>query len=166
MPIFQVSRFENSFTIHFGSEHPRISAYTLASALTGIADAARAANATINPGFEIEVVVEALGQGSFKATLRAIYSEVGNLFSKETLRTIVLAVIANFVYQHTLAPDSNVQIDVGENEVVITQGDTTIVVPRDVHDATKEVESSPEFKKGIGDAVRAIETDRASLISD
>lgn len=160
MPTLSVSQFEDSFTVHFGSEYSRINAYTLATTLVGIADAAKIANSSVNPGYEIEVVVEALGPGSFKATLRTIYAEANNLFSKDNLRTIVLAIVANFIYQHTLAPDTDVTVTVGDTEVVIAQGDTRIVVPREIHEATQEIEKSPQFRKGIGDAVRAIESDR------
>jgi hypothetical protein len=159
MPTVSISEFGNSFTIHFGSEYPRINAYTLATTLVSIADAAKAANATINPGYEIEVFVEALETGSFKATLNAIYSEAENLFSKDNLRAIVLAVIANFVYQHTLAPDQSVSVNVGDQEVVIAQGETRIVIPRAIHEATKLLEKSPQFRKGIGDAIRALDAD-------
>ncbi|MEM7097587.1 MAG: hypothetical protein AAF541_04950 [Pseudomonadota bacterium] len=159
MPTVDISQFEDSFTIYFGSDYSRINAYTLATTLVGIADAAKAANNNLNPGYEIEVVVEALAPGSFKATLRTIYSEAENLFSKESLRTVVLAVIANFVYQHTLAPDTDVQISVENTQVRIIQGDTEILVPREVHEATQQVESSTQFRRGIGNAVRAVEAD-------
>lgn len=159
MATVEIARFEDTFVIHFGSDSPRINAYTLASALVGFADAAKAANASINPGYEIEVVVEALGSGSFKATVRTIYSGAQNLFSKENLKSIVLGVIASFVYQHTLAPDVEITVNVGESEVVIEQGETRIVVPRDVHEAVEQVERSPKFRKGVSDAIRAVDSD-------
>jgi len=164
MPTVDINSFEDSFVIHFGGELERINVYTLAGTLVNLADAAKAANASINPGYEIEVVVESLGPGSFRGTVRTLYRGAQNLFTRENLRMIVLAVIANFVYQHTLAPDMRVNVDVGSDEVVIQQGDTRIIVPRDVHEATNQVERSPRFRQGIGDAFRTIGAD-ASVVS-
>ena len=70
MSTVRIGEIENTFVIHFGSNFHRINAYTLASALFGFADAAKAANSIINPGYEIEVVVEALSEGSFKAWIQ------------------------------------------------------------------------------------------------
>ncbi len=159
MPTVEIRHLEDSLVIHFGTDLPRVNAYTLASTLVAIADAAKAANATLNPGYEIEVVVEALGSGSFRATVRTIYREMENLFSANAARTVVLGVIANFIYAHTLAPDTQVTVNVGRDEVVIEHGDTRIVVPRGVHEALSQVEHGTEFRKGIADALRAAESD-------
>lgn len=159
MVTLAIGEFEDSIVIYFGTTRPRINAYTLASALINIADAAKAANATINPGYEIEVVVEGLTGGSFKAKVRAVYRGASNLFSKENCRAIVLGVIATFVYQNTLAPNTEVVVNVGADEVVITQGDTRIVVPREVHEATSEAAKSPRFRAGVSGALRAVEAD-------
>ncbi|MFC1335316.1 MAG: hypothetical protein G8D90_10480, partial [gamma proteobacterium symbiont of Clathrolucina costata] len=130
MHVIDLREFEEEFVIHFGGEPTRINAYTLASTLVSIADAAKAANALINPGYEVEIVVEALGSGSFKAKVRSIYNGLGNLFDKGDLKAIALSIIAAFIYQHTLAPDNEVNIIVNEDEVVIEQGETKVVVPR------------------------------------
>lgn len=159
MNTIEIGEIENTFVIHFGSDFHRINAYTLASALVGFADAAKAANTVINPGYEIEVVVEALSAGSFKATIRAVCIEAKNIFSSEPVRAITYSIIGAFIYQHTLAPDVTINIQTTETEVVIEQGKTKIIVPREVHEAIQEVDKSPKFRKGISDAMRAIEAD-------
>jgi hypothetical protein len=159
MPTVDVREFEQSFVIHFGGEFTRINAYTLASTLVNIADAARAANSVLNPGYEIEIVVEALESGSFRTRVRALYRHGGNLFSNQAANAIVLGVIGNFVYQHTLAPDQSISVIVNTDEVVIEQGDTRILVPRQIHEATVQVETIPRFRRGVGEALRAIADD-------
>jgi hypothetical protein len=151
--------FEESFVLHFGGDFSRINAYTLATALVGIADAAKAANSTLNPGYDIEVVVESLGQGSFKAKIKAIYRGAGNLFQKAGLREIVLSVIASYIFQISLAPDPDIKVTVGDSEVVIETGNKKVVVPRQVYDATSEVQKTPEFKRGIAQTFAATEAD-------
>lgn len=91
MSTIELGQFEDAFVIHFGTPTTRINAYTLATTLTNLADAAKAANSTINPGYEIEVLVETLGGGSFRAKVRTIYRGAGNLFSPQDLKTIVLS---------------------------------------------------------------------------
>jgi len=160
MAEFKAHKYEETIVLHFGGDAKRINAYTLASALVGFADAIKSANALINPGYEVEVVVEAVGPGSFKALIRTIYHASSNLFSKEDLRAIVLGVIASTIHQHTFAPDSNIVVTVNDSEVVIENGIDRVVVPRNTYEAMKQVEKSEEFQDGVGRAFNAIEKDK------
>lgn len=159
MDVVNLKEFEESFVIHFGGNFQRINAYTLASTLVSFADAAKSANLVVNPGYEIEVVVEALGSGSFKAKLKAVYSGLNNLFTNQTSRTIVLSIMASYIYQQTLAPDDQVNVIVDETQVVIEQREKTIIIPREVHDAMKQVEKSEDFKKNISRTIESVEKD-------
>jgi hypothetical protein len=47
MGVLRISQLEDSFVIYFQSDRERINAYTLASTLVAIADAAKAANASL-----------------------------------------------------------------------------------------------------------------------
>jgi hypothetical protein len=79
MKAVDISQFDDSVVLHFETEGQKINAYTLASILVSLADAAKAANAQLNPGYEVEIVVEALGPGSFRAKIRAFYKKNRNL---------------------------------------------------------------------------------------
>lgn len=160
MQVIDVRAFESDFVLYFGGEPKRINAYTLASSLVSIADALKAANSLINPGYNVEVVVEAFGEGSFKAKVRTLYSGASNLFSAENLKSITLSVVAAYVFQHTLAPDAEVNVIVNGDEVVIEQGSKQIVVPREVHDCVKEVEKSEKFTQSLSKTFEAIEKDK------
>jgi hypothetical protein len=127
--------------------------------LVSIADAAKEANSFVNPGYEIEVVVEALGPGSFKAKIRTIYHGVGNLFSKQDLKSIALSIIAAYIYQQALAPDIEVNVKVDDNCVIIEQSDKKIIIPKTVHEALKHIEKSEKFKKSVGQAFEAVKKD-------
>lgn len=161
MRTINISEFESDFVIHFGGEPKRINAYTLASTLVSIADAVKTANSIINPGCEVEVVVEAFGSGSFKAKIRAIYNQaVSNLFSSEHVKTIVFSVIAAFIYDHTLSGKPNVDITVNTDEVIINDGETKIIVPREVHDNVKKVEKSDKFTQSINRTFETVAKDK------
>jgi hypothetical protein len=154
-----IREFGDQVVICFGTEKRQINAYTLASTLVSIADAAKAANASINHGFNIEIVVEALGEGSFRAQLKAVYSEAKNLFSKESLRAVVLSVVAAVIYEHTFSPEQTVEVHIHDDSVVIEQGATTVVIPRDVYNAVQEVKKSEAFHTGIAKTFSAVEKD-------
>lgn len=160
MPTVDVRQYDDYFVIYFGTELSRVNAYTLARTLVSISDAAKAASAVVNPGHDIEIVVEALGRGSFRATARAVYRRAGNLFSSENVKAVVLSIIASYIYEQVLAPSPGIIVNVGEDEIVIEQGETRIVVPREIHDTVSQVERNPRFRQGISDAFRALEADQ------
>lgn len=159
MDIVNIREFEESFVIHFGSPLKRINAYTLASTLVAVSDAVKDANAIINPGYEVEVLVEAIGEGSFRAKIKTAYKGLNNIFSNESAKAIVLGVIASFVYQHTIAPDSQINIKVDDAYVVIEQDDKKIIIPKEVHECVEKVEKSRKFKDDVGRVFLSVESD-------
>jgi len=108
--VVDIREYEEEIVLHFGGERNKINAYTLASALVSIADAIKEANAVINPGYEVEVLVEAFGEGSFRAKVKTAYKGLKNLFNSNKLESIAIGVLASFIYQHTLAPDTDVKV--------------------------------------------------------
>ena len=112
MKVVDISKFEDSVVLHFETESKKINAYTLASTLVSIADAAKAANSTINAGYNVEIIVEALGPGSFRAKITAVFKENKNLFSSQLVVGVIIGVIANYIYERTFAIDENVNIEI------------------------------------------------------
>src|SRR5690554_570170 len=116
MQIINIEEYDDEVVLHFGGERKKINAYTLASSLVSIADAVKAANDVLNPGYDVEVLVEAFGEGSFRAKIKTVFKGAGNIFSKDALKAVALSVLANFIYQHTLAPDSQVVVNVKDRK--------------------------------------------------
>jgi hypothetical protein len=159
MQTIDIRQVEDELILYFGCQGGRINAYTLASALVSFADAAKAANNQINPGYDIEVVVEALGNGSFKARIRAIYRSARNLFSSDSVKAIIFGVVAALIYDHTIAPNHDVKVEINDDSVVIVQGDKEIIVPRNVYEATKELRRDPEITRSVSQFFRSIDQD-------
>lgn len=159
MRVVEIAQIENAFVIHFDTDDARINAYTFASTIIALADAAKAANASLNPGSQIEVVVEALGPGSFRAQIRALYSRAKNLFSNQVIAGVVIGVIGNYIYERTLAVDDKVVVEVKTDEVIIQRGQDRVVVPRQIYDATRQVERNPQFVKSINKSFAAMAAD-------
>lgn len=158
MAVVNIAQFEDSLVLHFEVEQRRINAYTLASTLIAIADAAKAANAVINPGYELEVVVEAITAGSFRATIRALYSKRG-ILAAQALATIALGVVSSYIYERTFAVDDTVKIEVTTNEVVVQRGNDRVIVPRNVYDATRQAEKHKNFTSSVSRALGSIAKD-------
>ena len=160
MQVVDIREYEEEFVLHFGGERKKINAYTLASSLVSLADAIKEANSIINPSYEVEVLVEAFGEGSFRAKVKTAYKGLQNLFNSNRLEAIAIGIITSFIYQHTLAPDSEVKVIVNDTQVIIQQGDKQIIVPKTVYEAQKEVEKSEKFRKSISRTFEAVEKDK------
>lgn len=161
MQILDSREFGDEFVIHFGGEFHRVNAYTFATSLIALADAIRAANYIVNPGYELEIVVEAIGPGSFKTKIRALQRGINNLFSAQTAREIVIGLIIAIIYEHTFSPDLKVNVVVNDNSVVITQGEREIIIPKDAEKYYQEVKRSEDVNANIAKAFGALEKDES-----
>jgi hypothetical protein len=153
-----IAQFEDTLVLHFEVEERRINAYTLASTLVAIADAAKAANASVNPGYELEVVVEALSDGSFRAKIRALYNKRGVL-AAQALAAIAIGVVSNYIYERTFAVDNTVKVEVTTDEVIVQHGNDRVIVPRNVYEATRQAEKHQNFSSSISRALGSIAKD-------
>jgi hypothetical protein len=150
---------DNSLVVRYDVPEHYINSITLAKSILHLADLIKDANNLINPGWSVEVVVEAFEQGSFRTKLLAIKNSVGNLFSSEPFRTIVLGVIANYIYQMTIAPNTDVKMQINTNEVIIETPKGQLIVPRVIHDATEELKKSTAAKEKLSDTFQTIDKD-------
>lgn len=160
MAIIRLGEFQDdTIVLHFGSSSQGIDAYTLAEALTGFADTALAVSATIDPGTEIEILVEATGPGSYRTQIRRIKKDYGGLLTIGG--TVFWGVVSNVVYDATLKKaDPKPEITVSTDEVIIKHGNDTIIVPRKVHEATEHAKKNPAVQRGLSKTFAAIEADK------
>jgi hypothetical protein len=102
MAELRIADFENSLVLYFQTPEPRINAYALAATLVALADSAKAAARTLNGGIELEIVVEALSSGSFRARITAVAREAGLFAKNQAVTALVIGVLANYIYDQTL----------------------------------------------------------------
>lgn len=150
MTTFQVPEEIDRFILHFDTPRHEINAYAFASALVGLSDAIREANASVNPGYRVEVVVEALTDGSFRATIRTVFKKAKNLFSHEAVKAIVYGIIATHIYEKAIKTDEPPRIVVTDDLVTIEVGNNKIIVPKNVYEAKRQLEKSERFNTAIG----------------
>lgn len=161
MAVIEIPTEVDRFVLYFNTQKHEINAYALATSLIGLADAIREANAAINPGYRVEVVVEALENGSFQAVVRTVFEKARDLFSSEAAKAIVYGIVSTFIYETALKTDTPPKITVSEEMVVIEQGNDKIIVPRTVYDAKKQLEKSPRFSSAIGQVFHGALSDPA-----
>jgi hypothetical protein len=140
------SFFEDAIVLHFGGKAGSIDAYTFAEALIGFADTAYAVSSTIDPGQEIEIIIEATGPGSFRAVIRRLKKKYGGTLSP-VAGLIFWGVVTNLIYDATLKKDDPVLITVNTNEVIIKHGHDTVIVPRNVYDASENAKKNPAVRR-------------------
>jgi hypothetical protein len=156
----KIESFREEIVIYFGTKQKAINAYTLASTLVSLADAIKAANEVINPGYDIEVLITDLGSGSFKAVIKAIYKSAKNLLSAQRLEAIILSILAAFLYDTFFSRKPNVTVNVSNEYVIVEQGDDRVVIPKQVQEAKEKVVKRSEFKLGVSNAIQAIKQDK------
>jgi len=159
MAEIEIPREIDRFVLYFDTPRRQVNAVALATALVGLADAVREVNVLLNPGYQVEVVVEALEGGSFQAIVRSVYNTSKDLFGSEPVKNIVYGVIAAYISQQTLAPDTAPKIIVQDNLVVVESGNDRVIIPKEVFDAKDRVQRSERFRSSVGNIVGAATSD-------
>jgi len=155
----RISSTATSFVLYFETPEPRINAYAFASTIVALADSAKIAGHVLNGTVEIEVVVEAIGAGSFKATISAIARESGLFLKQQVIVPLLVGVLSTYIYDHTLAKRDKVEVCIDKTEVVITQGNDRIIVPREVHSAEQMVSKNPSFVRSMDKMLSSVALD-------
>src|SRR3569623_303977 len=157
MAVIRLDSLESdSLVLHFGGA-TSINAHTLAEALLGFADASIAISATIDPGSSIEIVVEATGPGSFRTRVRRIRKDYGGLIAVGG--TIFWGVVTNLIYDAAFKSDPKLDIVVNTDEVIITHGNDTVIVPRKVHAEAEKAKKNPRVQSALTRTFNALAAD-------
>ena len=149
---------EESLVMHFCADFRNINAYTIAKTLESFTNAAKSANAIINPDYELEILVDALDSGSSKVKVKTIYKCIRNSFSTKNLLPKVFSAMVSYLAQ-LCAPMQDIIINNDDSQVVIKHGEKKIVIPREIYDAHKKIESSEMFRENFNRIVETLEED-------
>lgn len=139
---------EDRVVVHFGGQSNSIDAQTYALALLGFTATAKAVNAVINPGQEIEIWVEADGHGSYRTWIRKVPKGLGGFFS-EGYKAVFWGIVGTLIYDHFIKNDPDIKVQVNTQEVVIIRGSDRIIVPRIMYDAAQNAKKDIEVQKGL-----------------
>lgn len=146
--------------IYFGGVPGSIDAETFAKSLLGFVQTARAINAVVDPGREIEIDIEDVGDGSFRALLRLINKGGVKGFFSDAIAAVFWGVVANVIYDNYVKNEPTIQVIVKTDEVIIAKGSDRVIVPRSIHDATENAKRDPEVQKAISKTFEPLEANK------
>jgi len=151
--------FENEFIIHYGVDNHKINAKTFAESLISLTNSIKSANSIINPGFEIEIIVESTEIGSFKVNTKTIYNSLSSIFSKDNIKNIVLGIIASVIYDLS-KPSEKINIIVNTNEFIIEKGNERIILPKEAQNYYDSIKNSESIRKNLQDTFKTLQDDK------
>jgi len=151
---------DDQIVIHFGGSVTSVDAYTFANSFVAFADTVRAVNSVINPAQGVEVRLEAIGPGSFRAVVRRMAKGIGGFFSDGS-RRVFWGLIAALIFDRLIRNDPTARITVNTREVVIVVGKDRVIIPRTVYDQMQNVRDDPEVQRNLSRTFDAIERDDA-----
>lgn len=158
MGTVDLRKFEgDQIVIHFGGHLTSVDAYTFANSLISLADTIRAVNDTVNPGQSIEIRLDSVAPGSFKAIIKRVKKGIGGFFSKapDNLAWILIALLIESII------DGGQTIEVLDDHVIITNGSDRVIVTKDAFEQVENVRNNPRIRRGIQKTFEAVERDDA-----
>ena len=149
---------DSDVVLHFGGRPNEVDAFTFSNALISIADALRELNNQINSNFSIEVVIEGVGPGSFRAKIGTKLKSLGGIF-KDDARSLLVGLLGTFIYAHVLDPTAPPTIVVNDNSVVFQTGRDRVIIPRTTWEAKAHLKKPELVERNIAKAFEAMEED-------
>ncbi|MGO4682364.1 hypothetical protein [Hyphomicrobium sp. 2TAF46] len=147
---------DDHFTIRFDTNYD-IDVYTLSQALSGFADALREINKIVNPDFELEVVLESTGRGSFLAHIKtAKFAKTALQF---TAVSIALPLLLSFVYDAWKGHEKPHWKVVGTELVLVTESDE-VTMPASLEEVKQKIEANQKVAQGVRKAITAVDQDQ------
>ena len=152
---------DDEFVIHYGGRLNQVNAYTFANSLIALADSIRATNTVLNPGQDVEIAVEALGQGSFRARIRTTKKSLKNLFSLQGAGTgLIVGLLGNYIWQ-AAHPNEPPNIIVNDDSIVFEYGDARVILPKEAYSAYEQTRNLKEVKRGVAQAFEELYKDES-----
>jgi hypothetical protein len=150
----------DQIVIHFGGALTSVDAYTFGNSLIAFADTVRAVNAVLNPEQSIEIRVEAIGPGSFRAVIKRMKRGLGGFFARGA-EAVFWGIIATLIYENLIKHEPHTTMRVEADQVVIEKNGDTIIIPRAVYDQVPAVRGNAEVQRSLSRTFQVIEEDPA-----
>jgi len=157
--ILDFTKYKEDFIIHYGVDKHQINSRTLAESLISLTNCIKTADSIINPGFEIEIVVDAIGIGSFKITTSLVRTSLSNVFNKNTISAVVIGLLTSFLYD-LMKKDEKFEIIINTNEYILIKGKDRILLPREAEKYYESIKNNEIVKKETALVFKVLDKDR------
>lgn len=158
MQVVDLSKLGDDFVFHFGGEFHQIDAETFARTLLELSGALKEINRTVNPEFEVDIYIDSLGEGSFRARIKTITKNAAPLLGTVFL-SVATSLLASFIYEKINTDNSEIKIIVNDSSYIVEQGNQRIVLPKEVGEFRKRVLENPVVEKRVSKAFEVLEND-------
>jgi hypothetical protein len=125
-----------------------------------IAETLRLINRHVNPEVSVEITIDALGAGSFRARLKSAHKGLFRI-AKKASGEIVIGLLVAIIYDKLLATHPDIKIVVNDDSYVVQTGADRIVLPRDVNEKKAQIERDPEIAGHISRLFDTLENDES-----
>ncbi|HUY69310.1 MAG TPA: hypothetical protein VMV79_08425 [Alphaproteobacteria bacterium] len=146
----------DDFVLHFGGRPNEVDAYTFANSILAFSEALREINHQLNPEFRIEIAIDALGSGSFRARLKTGAKKVSGLFAT-SLKELLIGILAAMIYAKI--SDAPVKIVVNDDSYVIEQGHDRIILPKEIYEAKNRLSDFHAIDRHLTQAFDTLKED-------
>lgn len=146
----------NEFVFHFGGRPNEVDAFTFANSILAFSEALREISRQINPEARVEIAIDAVGTGSFRARMKTATSMIG-LFKKPASE-LAIAILAIFIYEKA-HPQPPIQIIVEDDSYVVQHGEDRIILPKFAGDLKKKLPHPEEVDTYVSRAFSVLEED-------
>ena len=152
---------KDSFVIHYGGELTQVNAYTFGNSLLSICSILEEINKEINPGFGVEIHVEAIGPGSFRPVIKTTAKSLKNLFS-DIPKKFIVTVLCSILFKYIL-PSEKSEI-IFQDEVVIIESDgLRVTIPKEAYNSQQIVIKNPKVQSKIRETFEILDNDEAII---
>ncbi|MFN3262655.1 MAG: hypothetical protein ACE37J_19070 [Pikeienuella sp.] len=148
---------ERGFVLHFGGRPHEVNTYVFANALVAISDVFREINSQVNIDRSIELRLEAVGPGSFRAKFRGVPKTFAGLI-KQAFTLGIVPIAVTYIYNNYIDP-SKFEIIVSDDYVIIQDGNDRIIIPKKEYEASQKLPNPSRVDEKFNKAIDAIEDD-------
>jgi hypothetical protein len=149
---------DNEFVLHFGGRPSEVNAFTFSNSLIGLSEAIQEINRQINPDFSIEITIDGVGTGSFRAKLKTASKSIAGLFKHRYTEQILIGLLTTFIWQK-ICPDDQIKIVVTDDSYIVERGADRIVLPKEFEEARKKITNKAAITKHVARTFEALQED-------
>jgi hypothetical protein len=134
-----------------------VDAFTFSTSLVAFSDALLELNRQISPNLSIEITIEGIGPGSFRAKIGTKLKSLASFFAPDA-RELLISLLAAFIYTR-IDSQSTPQIIVNDDSVIVVSGSDRVIIPRKTWDAKGQLPKPKAVEKHVAKAFEIIEDD-------
>src|SRR5579875_1480236 len=152
----------DEFVLHFGGRPNEVDAYTFSNSIVALSEALQEINRQVYPEFGVQIFIEGVGPGSFRAKLKTATKSLGGLFKRHS-PSLLVNILAAIIYTRYIAGyvevPTETKIIITEDSVIFEGGHDKIIVSKNVWDQKERLRDKAAVERQVARAFAAMEND-------